>query len=672
MDLAADERLLLSQLDENYLLTTMRELMADEVVTGSSEELAHAEYIADRMCHAGLEGGGETGDLIETFPVFGWRELGSSVTLIRPEEKAIPCKQGYKGDGTGPTGVSAAVVDLGGAGWDDFQGNEVHGKIVLIERGPSWSDPLGGLPALMEAKTRGAVGALIASPFIAYDDLRADPVQPSLPCVNIANKDSVYLRNLLADGSDVMVQLVIDNQCGHYARGRNVVGMIRGREYPDEYVYLSAHYDHWFADAGASDDSAGVATVLTIAEAFRKAGVSPRRSLVFCAWGAEELGGPVDSSYDWCVGSCSHIAATLQADGSRAPALHPDRVGRIAAMLNMDEVGSRGGIAHLQATPDLQDFYSGVARHVISGQRIDSDVTPPAAYDNWPFFAAGVPCAQIAWRGEAHDAAIHTARDTLDELDPEYLRLNAAFNAVALLRLASADVLPYGLSRNRGTGERGVNEFVARSPEASVREDAGLAGLRDAIQEYGASAERVEASRSGVRPTGTHAARVNASLMEAAAGLNPRLYFCDMTVTPAWGASFVLEQYGKDLQALTEAITHLRAGRREEASASLAKVTTMGWGHRVGEEAYGRILDLISHTPHKWWAEGFIPRLVTVHEEYRRVSSGRAGVAEMSAMADALERKREDVVQSVGATACETGSAYRAAAQILASVAAQT
>jgi hypothetical protein len=138
------------------------------------------------------------------------------------------------------------------------------------------------------------------------------------------------------------------------------------------------------------------------------------------------------------------------------------------------------------------------------------------------------------------------------------------------------------------------------------------------------------------------------------------------------GTSFVLEQYGKDLQALTEAITHLRAARREEASASLAKVTTMGWGHRVGDEAYSRILDVISQTPHKWWAEGFTPRLVTVHEEYRRVSSGRASVAEMSAMADALERRREDVIQLVGATACETGSAYRAAAQILASVAAQT
>jgi Zn-dependent M28 family amino/carboxypeptidase len=80
---------------------------------------------------------------------------------------------------------------------------------------------------------------------------------------------------------------------------KNVVGLLPGRERPDEYVLYSAHWDHLghcTANAagddicnGAIDNATGTAALVALAEAHRKAG-APARSLVFLAVTAEESG----------------------------------------------------------------------------------------------------------------------------------------------------------------------------------------------------------------------------------------------------------------------------------------------------------------------------------------------------------------------------------------------
>jgi len=79
---------------------------------------------------------------------------------------------------------------------------------------------------------------------------------------------------------------------------RNVVGILRGKELPDEFVIVSAHYDHigivspvngYSICNGADDDASGTTPVVTIAEALAKA-PPPRRSIAFVCFSAEEKG----------------------------------------------------------------------------------------------------------------------------------------------------------------------------------------------------------------------------------------------------------------------------------------------------------------------------------------------------------------------------------------------
>jgi Zn-dependent M28 family amino/carboxypeptidase len=80
---------------------------------------------------------------------------------------------------------------------------------------------------------------------------------------------------------------------------KNVIGVLPGREHPDEYVLHSAHWDHLGhctpnAEGddicnGAIDNATGIAALVALAEAHVKAGPADR-SLVFLAVTAEEAG----------------------------------------------------------------------------------------------------------------------------------------------------------------------------------------------------------------------------------------------------------------------------------------------------------------------------------------------------------------------------------------------
>jgi Zn-dependent M28 family amino/carboxypeptidase len=79
----------------------------------------------------------------------------------------------------------------------------------------------------------------------------------------------------------------------------NVIGYLEGGDKKDEYVFITAHYDHLgkrndsVIYYGADDDGSGTVSVLELAEAFVKAkaaGKGPRRSIVFMAVSGEEKG----------------------------------------------------------------------------------------------------------------------------------------------------------------------------------------------------------------------------------------------------------------------------------------------------------------------------------------------------------------------------------------------
>lgn len=71
--------------------------------------------------------------------------------------------------------------------------------------------------------------------------------------------------------------------------GQNIIGYIKGKSKPEEYIVVSAHYDHLGKRGdeifnGANDNGSGTVAILGIAQAMAKAekeGISPNRSIIF-------------------------------------------------------------------------------------------------------------------------------------------------------------------------------------------------------------------------------------------------------------------------------------------------------------------------------------------------------------------------------------------------------
>jgi Zn-dependent M28 family amino/carboxypeptidase len=80
---------------------------------------------------------------------------------------------------------------------------------------------------------------------------------------------------------------------------RNPIGILPGATRPEEFVLVSAHYDHLGIGTpvngdsiynGADDDASGTTAVVVLAEALAKSGPRPARSIAFICFSGEEKG----------------------------------------------------------------------------------------------------------------------------------------------------------------------------------------------------------------------------------------------------------------------------------------------------------------------------------------------------------------------------------------------
>ena len=77
----------------------------------------------------------------------------------------------------------------------------------------------------------------------------------------------------------------------------NVIALIEGTEYPDSLCILGGHYDNNLAAddpfvvvPGANDNASGIAALMEIARVMKKYNFSPKSTIMFAAFGAEEIG----------------------------------------------------------------------------------------------------------------------------------------------------------------------------------------------------------------------------------------------------------------------------------------------------------------------------------------------------------------------------------------------
>ena len=99
------------------------------------------------------------------------------------------------------------------------------------------------------------------------------------------------IKQKVVDRQDFQLEFNIRN---HFFPGpmkcHNILAVIKGSKYPDEYVLMGGHLDAYDIATGSTDDGQGVCVTMEAARLLAAAGAKPKRSIMFCIWTAEEYG----------------------------------------------------------------------------------------------------------------------------------------------------------------------------------------------------------------------------------------------------------------------------------------------------------------------------------------------------------------------------------------------
>lgn len=103
--------------------------------------------------------------------------------------------------------------------------------------------------------------------------------------------------------------------------GHNVIGEIRGTEFPDEIITVGGHLDSWDPGEGASDDGTGLVQSIEILRAFNAIGYKPKRTIRVVLFANEENGGRGAAKYaeEAKLKNEKHIMAMESDGGSEYP-----------------------------------------------------------------------------------------------------------------------------------------------------------------------------------------------------------------------------------------------------------------------------------------------------------------------------------------------------------------
>jgi hypothetical protein len=212
------------------------------------------------------------------------------------------------GGSVGTNGIlNGEVIEIKNWGQlEEFGKNKIKGKIIFFNRvmNPTYINTGMAYGSCVDqrhsgasrAVEYGAIGVLVRSMTLKFDNIPhtgsmsyADSTK-KIPAVAISTVDAHNLSEALKNNE--LKYLFMELSCKQLddTISYNVIGEIKGQEFPDEIVLVGGHLDSWDIGEGAHDDGAGVVQSLQVLETFKKLKLKPKRTLRCVMYMNEENG----------------------------------------------------------------------------------------------------------------------------------------------------------------------------------------------------------------------------------------------------------------------------------------------------------------------------------------------------------------------------------------------
>ncbi len=322
-----------SALNENRGYNFLKELCAiGSRLSGSENSLKAINWAKDKLKEIGA-------DTVWLQPVMvpHWERgnIEEAYLINRDQKRKLNILALGGSVGTPGNGITAEVVEV--KSFDELESKKVKDKIVfynrplnkgLIETFSAYGRAVDQrVYGAINAAKYGAIGVLVRSVTTEDDNvphtgvmLYADTLQ-KIPGASLGVQDAEYLSQQLKINPDLNIQLILNCNTFSDAQSYNVIGELKGTEYPNEVIVVSGHLDSWDVGCGAHDDGAGCVQSIEVFDLFKRLNIKPKRTIRCVLFINEENGSRGANGYSEFAESSTdkHIAAIESDRGGFVP-----------------------------------------------------------------------------------------------------------------------------------------------------------------------------------------------------------------------------------------------------------------------------------------------------------------------------------------------------------------
>jgi hypothetical protein len=218
---------------------------------------------------------------------------------------------------TPKNGLTAAVIEVHSIKEIAELGEDkIKGKIVFFNR-PMQADNIetftsyGGcvdqrFGGAKEASKFGAVATIVRSMNMRLDDFPHTgaqsygdlPKDQYIPAAAISTNAAELLSKSLKANPNLKFYLKQSCEQFEDVLSYNVIGEIKGSEYPDRIMVVGGHLDSWDLADGSQDDGAGVVQSMEVLNIFKNIGYKPKNTIRAVLFMNEENGGRGGKKYE--------------------------------------------------------------------------------------------------------------------------------------------------------------------------------------------------------------------------------------------------------------------------------------------------------------------------------------------------------------------------------------
>ena len=313
----------------------------------------------------------------------------------------------------------------------------------------------------------------------------------------------------------------------------NVIGKVKGREFPDEWVVAGNHRDAWVY--GAVDPNSGTAAMLESVHGLGellKSGWKPKRTIVIGSWDAEEQG--LIGSTEWgeqyakeLGGAVAYFNMDVAVSGSKFGASAVPTLKQFVRDVTKSVASPKGGTVYEvwkkasekeTVVGSAQDAIGGVRRAPAAQTSQDAQVGDLGSGSDYTVFLQrlGVPATDISSSGNY--GVYHSVFDNFAWFkkfgDPDFVyeQQMARVYGLQMIRMADVDILPYQYDDYAKEIGAYIGAAQAKAQNKWADKTPQFGGVLDAAKHFQEAGAKIAEKQ---RKAPANAVRLNAALRDA-------------------------------------------------------------------------------------------------------------------------------------------------------------